>query len=98
MDASVRSFYLFLSLGSRRKNAEILLAGDGNVCSIDATAGVHILSEVRRANSLKILLPDQRNVAPIDTTADVDVAHQHAHGHGEGSPCCRQPCQSHQSR
>ena len=67
-----------------RKDGEILLAGDGNVCSIDATAGVHIFSEGGRVlgKRLKILLPDQRNVSPIDTSARVYIAEAVAIGTG----------------
>ena len=67
-----------------RKDGEILLAGNGNVCSIDATADVHIFSEGGRVlgKRLKILLPDQRNVAPIDTTACINVADENTHRGG----------------
>ena len=68
-----------------RKDGKILLAGDGNVCSIDATADVHILSEGGRllGKWLKILLPDQRNVAPINPTARIDVTNENAHANSD---------------
>ena len=74
-----------LFMAKLRKDGEILLAGDGNVGSIDATADINILSEGRRVlgKRLKILLPDQRNVAPINTTAAVGVAEEEACVHAD---------------
>ena len=72
------------------QEGEILLAGNGNVCSIDATADVHILSEGGRhlGKRLKILLPDQRNVAPINATARIDVTNENAHANSDVACVC----------
>ena len=63
------------------------MAGNGNVRPVNATAGVNIFSKGGwvLGKRLKILLPYQRNVGPINTTAPINVADQHTHGCGNGA-------------
>jgi hypothetical protein len=66
--------YLFTVIWMLRQRGQSLLASDGNIGCIDATAGVDIFSEVAGCNRLKRLLPNQRYIGCVYSTARINIA------------------------
>ncbi len=67
-----------------------MLAGNGNVNRIDATAGVNIFSEVRYVNRLECLLPNEGNIGRIDSSTSIHIAEEHTLRRGDVSFICLQ--------
>ncbi len=60
-----------------------MLTGNGNLSRIDATTGVNIFSEVRYANRLECLLPNEGNIGRVDSSTSIHIAEEHTLRRGD---------------